>query len=953
MSIGRPPAQAAALDPDWIDELHEQWRHDPGSLSPSWQAFFQGFDLAMCDRACVSGERAQAQSRVVQLIDAFRRSGHVSAWLDPLQDRPALHESLGLAAHGFGERDLDRVFDKGDLGRGGQATLREIFDTLVSTWCGSLGVEFMHIQQRELRQWLQAHLEDAGGRPSLSDEKKLDILENLIEAEIFETFLHTRYRGQKRFSLEGAEAAIPALHALVELAPTLGVEELVLGMAHRGRLNVLANIMDKSYAEIFSEFEGSFVPGQVYGNGDVRYHKGFSSDHFNRDGQVVHISLTANPSHLEAVDPVVQGKARAKQRQRDDTVLRRKVVPVLVHGDAAFSGQGVVAETLNLSQLEGYRTGGTVHLVINNGIGFTATPEESRSSRYCTDVAKMVEAPIFHVNGDDPEAVVFAIELALRFRQRYGRDVVVDMICYRRHGHNEGDEPAYTQPLLYSRIRNHLPVRHRYTAQLVAEGVLDTAEQEGMAQRLERRLAIIHDEVRKGPHEEEQQAYRGRWLGMDPPWPDERTMTGVDPEVLAAVGAALTTVPEGLQINRKVQRLLERRAQALDAGGPIDWSLAESLAWGALLSEGFHVRLSGQDSVRGTFSQRHSEWADVRTGQRYRPLNHIEISDASPPTGSALSREGAALVGSNADAESGQRSAFGHYCCYNSAVSEASVLGFDFGYSLAEPQMLIHWEAQFGDFANGAQTIIDQFVTGSFSKWSRSSGLVMLLPHGYEGQGPEHSNAYLERYLAACGEINIQVAQPSTPAQYFHVLRRQMLRPFRMPLILMTPKGLLRHAACVSALEDLTQGSFEEVLDDPVPPSAPERVVLVSGRLYYDLHERRAAEGLEDRVALVRIEQFYPTPARQLQDLLPKYGDAAWVWAQEEPRNRGGWAFMRLFLEELWPERSLSYAGRRASASPATGSAGQHKAEQEQVLRDALGLGTDTSPETFDPEEGR
>jgi 2-oxoglutarate dehydrogenase E1 component len=907
MTIGQPPAQATALDPDWIDDLHEQWRADPSSLSATWQAFFQGFDLAMCDRACVSGERAQAQSRVVGMIDAFRRSGHVSAWLDTLLERPPLHESLRLEAHGLTDEDLDRVFDRGDFGTPGQSTLRDILGSLQRTWCGSLGVEYMHIQQREQRAWLQAELESAQGRPATSEEQKRDILEQLIDAEVFETFLHTRYRGQKRFSLEGAEAAIPALHAVVELAPDLEIEELVLGMAHRGRLNVLANIMDKSYAEIFAEFEGSFVPGQVYGNGDVRYHKGFSSDHFNRAGGVVHISLAANPSHLEAVDPVVQGKARAKQRQRGDTVLRRRVVPVLVHGDAAFAGQGVVAETFNLSQLNGYSTGGTVHLVINNGIGFTATPEEARSSRYCTDVAKMVEAPILHVNGDDPEAVVYAMELALRFRQRFGVDVVVDMICYRRHGHNEGDEPAYTQPLLYDRIRNHLPVRHRYTAQLVAEGLLDTAEQEGLAKRLERRLAIIHEDVRRGPHKEEEQAYQGRWQGMAPPWPDERTMTGADPAVLEAVGRALTTVPEGLEINRKVRRQLKRRADALAAGGPIDWATAESLAWGALLTEGFHVRLSGQDSVRGTFSQRHSEWADVRTGERYRPLNHIQEEQ-------------------------------GHYCVYNSAVSEASVLGFDFGYSMAEPEMLIHWEAQFGDFANGAQSIIDQFVTGSFSKWARSSGLVMLLPHGYEGQGPEHSNAYLDRYLAACAEINIQVAQPSTPAQYFHVLRRQMLRPFRIPLVLMTPKGLLRHGACVSRIEDLSSGCFEEVLDDPNPPSAPERVVLVSGRLYYDLLERRAAEGLEDRVALVRVEQFYPVPARQLQDILPRYGGAPWVWAQEEPRNRGGWSFMRLVMDDHFPGRQLRYAGRDPSASPATGSSQEHRCEQDALLRAALGL---------------
>ena len=950
MSIGQPPAQAAVLDPDWIDELHQQWRADPSTLSPTWQAFFQGFDLAMCDRACVSGERAQAQSRVVGMIDAFRRGGHVSAWLDPLEDRPGLHESLRIEAYGFGSKDLDTVYDSGDFGALGSTTLRKLHHALRTTFCASLGVEYMHIQNRDQREWVQTHVEQAQGRPSLSTDHKLDILERLIDAEVFETFLHTRYRGQKRFSLEGAESAIPALHALVELAPELEMQELVLGMAHRGRLNVLANIMDKSYAEIFAEFEGSFVPGQVYGNGDVRYHKGFSSDHFGRDGGVVHISLTANPSHLEAVDPVVQGKARAKQRQRGDTVLRRAVVPVLVHGDAAFSGQGIVAETFNLSQLDGYGTGGTVHLVINNGIGFTATAEESRSSRYCTDVAKMVEAPIFHVNGDDPEAVVFAMELALRFRQRFGQDAVVDMICYRRHGHNEGDEPAYTQPLLYERIRNHLPVRHRYTAQLVAEGLLDTAEEEGMAQRLEKRLAIIHEDVRRGPHQEEEQAYKGRWEGMEPPWPDEITLTGADPEVIRAVGRALTTVPEGLNINRKVQRLLKRRADALDAGGPIDWATAESLAWGALLSEGFQVRLSGQDSVRGTFSQRHSEWTDTGTGERYRPLNHIPID------GSALSREGEAVVGSNADAEGGQRSTFGHFCCYNSAVSEASVLGFDFGYSMAEPEMLILWEAQFGDFANGAQSIIDQFVTGSFSKWARSSGLVMLLPHGYEGQGPEHSSAYLERYLAACAEINIQVAQPSTPAQYFHVLRRQMLRPFRIPLVLMTPKGLLRHAACISRVEDMTSGGFQEILDDPTPPAAPERVVLVSGRLYYDLHARRAVEGLEDRVALVRVEQFYPTPARQLEAVLAKYGDAELAWAQEEPGNRGGWSFMNLMMRDLYPARALAYVGRRPSASPATGSSQVHKFEQEAIVRGALGLpaqGNDTDGDTSAPSQER
>ncbi len=900
-------APSAPLDPDWIELMYEQWRADPGSLSDSWQAFFRGFELASCDRACASGERADSQSRLIKLIDAYRRRGHEVAWLDPLQERPALSDRLRPEAFGFTDRDLDRVFDTGDLSLPQQASLREVLAALQRTWCGSIGVEYMHIQDARQRSWLQTRMERSRGRPELPREQKRDILGRLIDADIFETFLHTRYRGQKRFSLEGAEAIIPALHAVVELAPELGIEELVVGMAHRGRLNVLANILDKSYAEIFAEFEGSFLPGQVYGDGDVRYHKGFSSAYFNRAGRVVHVGLAANPSHLEAVDPVVQGLVRAKQRQRGDADERRKVVPLLVHGDAAFAGQGIVAETFNLSQLQGYKTGGTVHLVINNGIGFTALPEESRSTRYCTDVAKMIEAPIFHVNGDDPEAVVLVSELALRYRQEFGRDVVVDVFCYRRHGHNESDEPAYTQPLLYARIREQLPVRQRYTAQLVAEGLLLPEDEERIAQRLSERLARIHDEVRRAAHHEELPAFGGRWEGMEPPWPDEPTATGVDAAVLAEVGRALCTLPEGFEVSRKFARQLARRSRALDGAGPIDWALAESLAWGALLVEGFQVRLSGQDSVRGTFSQRHAEWTDPGTGAHYRPLNHIRAEQA-------------------------------HFCAYNSSLSEAAVLGFDFGYSLAEPQMLIQWEAQFGDFANGAQVISDQFVVASYSKWARSSGLVLLLPHGYEGQGPEHSNAYMERWLAACAEINIQVVQPSTPAQYFHLLRRQMLRPFRLPLVVFTPKGLLRHPACVSALSALERDQFEEVLDDPTPPASPQRVVLCSGRIFYDLQARREAEGLQERVALVRVEQLYPYPRRQLQALLSRYGSARWVWAQDEPRNRGGWSFMRLGLLADHPGRPVAYAGRAPSASAATGVRRQHDREQEAVLRAALGL---------------
>jgi len=905
-----PPVPPLVSSPEFLDDLYRRWKADPASVDGAWRYFFQGFELAMCPRDCVSAERAQKQSRVASLIYAYRDIGHLVADLDPLAPPPGSHPLLELAAFGLDESDLDEVFDTGHLaGAPRRATLAEILAILRETYCRTVGVEYLHIQDPRIRRWLQAEMEPRRNRPRFPPELRLEILEHLTDAELFETFLGSRYPGHKRFSLEGAEALIPALHdGIVELAPELGVEEIVIGMAHRGRLNVLANILDKPYELILSEFEDVPLPDMYGGDGDVKYHRGFSSDHVSRSGRPLHISLAANPSHLEAVDPVVEGKARAKQRRRGDTERRRKVVPVLIHGDAAFAGQGLVAETLELSQLPGYRTGGTVHIVIDNRIGFTTRPEEARSTRYPTDVAKMVDAPIFHVNGDDPEAVVYVTQLALRFRQEFGRDAVVDIVCYRRHGHNEGDEPAFTQPVLYERIRQHPPVRVLYRRRLVEEGVLTPEEADRRAKEFRERLDAAHRTVKVAcplPDPEEL-AYGGVWKGLDRPYRHDPVATGVARADLEAVGRALTTVPDGFRVNPKVARLLERRRRAVAGDAAVDWPLAELLAFGTLLLEGVPVRLSGQDSERGTFSQRHAAWYDVQTQERYVPLDHI--------------REGQA-----------------RFCVYNSMLSEAAVLGFDYGYSLVEPHMLVVWEAQFGDFANGAQVIFDQFIAAARAKWQRSSGLVMLLPHGYEGQGPEHSNAYLERYLAACAEDNIQVCHPTTAAQYFHLLRRQLKRPFRLPLVIMTPKGMLRSPKMASPIEELERGRFHEVLDDPAPPGAPERLVLCSGKVFWELAEERDRAGAP--AALVRVEQLYPFHEELLREVTGRYaGVREVVWAQEEPANRGAWSFMFPRLLELFPETPVRYAGRPPSASPATGSLRVHREEQAALVRDALGI---------------
>ena len=895
----------------YLEEMYSRWKEDPSRVGSDWQHFFEGFDFARSSRDSSAAELEKDQARVDSLISSYRNLGHLLANLDPLGNNQKSHPELALESFGLQESDLQRVFDSGTLSGYDRLSLEQLLETLQTTYCGSVGVEYRHIQERSIRGWLEQQMEPIRNDPQYDRDKKLEILQCLTDAEVFETFIQNRYPGQKRFSLEGAESTIAALHALIETAPDSGVEQIFIGMAHRGRLNVLAGILRKPYAMIFSEFEDVGLPGVTGGDGDVKYHKGFYSVRHTRSGHEIAISLAANPSHLEAVDPVVEGRVRAKQRRLADTESRSRVIPVLLHGDAAFAGQGLVAETLNLSQLDGYTTGGTIHFIINNQIGFTTAPDDARSTLYPTDVAKMVGAPILHVNGDDPEAVVYVMALALRFRQEFKRDVVVDMICYRRHGHNEGDEPAYTQPLLYKKIKNRPSVRRLYLKHLVDSGVLTQPQGEEIAQEFKDLLQKAFKAVKEKVPSDIRRPSDQLWAEYRNPYSHQPVATGANAETLSLVGRALTTIPEGFRLNPKVGRKLPGTMEAIGKGGEIDWATAELLAFGCLLKEGVPVRLSGQDSRRGTFSQRHAVWRDMQTNQAYVPLNHVSPDQA-------------------------------RFCVYDSMLSEAAVLGFDYGYSLGEPQMLVLWEAQFGDFANGAQVIIDQFIVNSQAKWQQSSGLVMLLPHGFEGQGPEHSSAYLERYLAACAEENIQVCNVTTPAQYFHILRRQVKRSFRCPLVIMTPKSLLRHPKVVSPIQELRAGSFQDILDDPTGGQSG-RLVMCSGKVYYDLLAARRAANLPT-TPLIRVEQFYPINEQSWRKLQQRYASAEEVvWAQEEPANRGGWAFISPYLQEFFPGRKIVYAGRPASASPATGSHRIHRREQEALVRQALGI-EPTSP---------
>jgi 2-oxoglutarate dehydrogenase E1 component len=890
-----------------IEELYQRWRHDPLAVDERWRAFFEGFELGQDGKPKGNVDPIRQQGSIIRLIDAFRSLGHTLAHLDPLGDPPLGNPTLDIDEFGLTEADLDRRFDTSHFVGLPEATLGELLQALKETYCESIGVEYMHIQDSQVRRWLQEHMEPNRNRQAFSRSQRLRILADLHHGESFERFLQARYLGQKRFSLEGAETLIPLMNMIVECVAVTGAKELVIGMAHRGRLNVLANILGKPYKEIFSLFDAHHIPNSMGGDGDVKYHLGFSDDRLTTSGHPIHLTLTPNPSHLEAVDPIVEGRVRAKQRDWQDET-RSKVVPLLIHGDAAFAGQGIIAETLNLSQLQGYKTGGTLHIIVNNQIGFTTRPSDSRSSQYCTDIAKMIEVPIFHVNSEDPEAVLFVARLAVKYRQVFHRDVVIDMYCYRKHGHNEGDEPAYTNPDMCARIEKKPLLSKIYGQRLIAEGVLSEAEDEAMNKRFLTLLDEEQAELRKEPHFVfSSRPYQDKWAAIKAEYSDRPVPTGVSEEVLKRISKTLSTVPADFEPNPKLQKeVLASRYADVHERRSINWGLAELLAFGALLLEGTPIRLSGQDSRRGTFSQRHTVFYDRRDEHSYIPLQHL---DPKQPT----------------------------FCVYDSMLSEVAVLGFDFGYSLDSPGSLVLWEAQFGDFANGAQVIIDQYLASSKSKWQRDSGLVLLLPHGYDGQGPEHSSARLERFLQLCAENNLQVCYPSTPAQYFHLLRRQMRSPHRRPLIVMTPKSMLRNKLVVSGLEQFTGGTyFQEVLDDETAPDPRrvERIILCSGKIYWDLVEQRGKEG--KTVAIVRLEQFYPFPAELLQRILNKYprGHEDIVWVQEESHNMGGWFFVEPRLRQMGFD--IKYIGRDASASPATGSLEIHKREQRELVRTAF-----------------
>jgi 2-oxoglutarate dehydrogenase E1 component len=874
-------------------------------------------------------EKIAREAEVLRMINAYRVRGHLLADLDPLEYEVKRHPELDPEFYGLTIWDLDREFVCGGLCGKLTAPLRDILDTLRETYCGKIGPEYMHIQETVQKKWLQDRMEPTRNHGPLELATKRRILMKLNDAEAFEKFLHTKYVGHKRFSLEGAETLIPMLDYFFNQATEDGVTEAVIGMAHRGRLNVLANVLGKSYEKIFHEFEGDVDPNTTQGSGDVKYHLGADGLHQTPAGAQMKLTLASNPSHLEAVDPIVEGMARAKQKLIGDR-KRAWVLPILLHGDAAFAGQGVVAETLNLSQLDGYRTGGTIHVVINNQIGFTTGPEQARSTVYATDIAKAVQAPIFHVNGDDPEACIRAMKLAYDFRQQFHKDVVIDMLCYRRHGHNEGDEPSLTQPRMYKLIKEHRSVRKIYTEQLLRKGDIDPKEAEQWLDNFQSKLQNAFDRTQAAEDPPPTQ--------QTPLWTDEEITgfqkepspeTGVPREQLDAVGNALTTVPETINLHPKLKPIIARRKAMAEGREPMDWAFAEMMAFGTLLLDGFRVRLSGQDSGRGTFSQRHALLFDYITGKGYVPLNALKGVAAAAPAAGTTTAEAAVATQSSAEVD---------FCVYDSLLSEYGVLGFEYGYSVADPGALVLWEAQFGDFMNGAQIIIDQFLSSAEEKWSQHSDLTLLLPHGYEGQGPEHSSARIERFLTLCAEGNMQVIYPTTPAQYFHALRRQMKNEPRKPLIVMTPKSLLRHPQATSSVDELTHGRFEPVLHDVlVHPAGATRIVFTSGKVYYDL--KAARDKASANIPIIRLEQLYPFPQPMIVEALRQYAGATEVvWVQEEPRNMGAWPFLHeRLLPLLESGQTLRYVGRPISASPATGSHHRHEEQQKALVDAAIG----------------
>ncbi len=889
---------------DYLDRLYDQYQRDPRSLDASWQAYFAGFDDA-------GGRTAPRESAppltigVQNLVHSYRELGHFVASLDPLgHDRPS-HPLLELSRFGMSDVDLDMEVGKADFYGETNGTLRDLIAKLRACYCGTIGVEYMNIADKAQREWLARQMEPILNKPAFSPEESRAILYQLVAAEEFERFLASRFQGKKTFSLEGGESVIPMLNSMVDDGAAMGIDGVCMGMAHRGRLNVLAHVLNKPYEVIFGEFKETNLKDE--GDGDVKYHLGYANDRPTKQNRSVHISLSPNPSHLELVNPVVEGIVRAKQNYRNDKDQNR-IVPVLIHGDAAFTGQGIVFETLNLSELRGWRTGGTVHLIINNQIGFTTPPEQGRFTPYPTDVAKMIQAPIFHVNGDDPEACVHATRMAVAFREQFKSDVLVDLWCYRRHGHNEQDEPAFTQPLMYQQIAKHETTRALYSKRLIERGIVTEEQLEEMRQcareRLDQAFASA-DEVRPRP----------RTAVVNPLWKDFlhaptdwQTKTAIPRATLNQIAESVNKFPPDFTPHPKLKALYAKRAEAVKTGRGIDWGCGEMLALGTLLLEGTPIRFTGQDVQRGTFSHRHAVLNDFQDGKQYVPLAHLKKDQPQ-------------------------------IAILNTMLSELAVLGFEYGFSSADPRNLVVWEAQFGDFVNGAQSIIDQYIAAAESKWRLMNGLVMLLPHGYEGQGAEHSYGYLSRFLALCAEQNMQVCVPTTPGQYFHLLRRQIRRDFRKPLILMMPKSLLRFEPSFSCIEEFSDNTFQCVLDDPTAPErdSVRRVLFVSGKVFYALNKAREAKSIKG-TAIVRVEQLYPFPKKEIQAILARYRKAQEIgWVQEEPRNRGPWSYMSDRLRELLPETAvLTYYGRDESASPATGLHKLHEEEEEEMIGQAL-----------------
>lgn len=894
--------------PEYIESQYNDFRKNPESIDPEWKKFFEGFDFAVRTFS-ENGEEisfSPKELKVYNLIQSYRNKGHLLSVTNPIRPRKDRHAHLDLLSLGLEEKDLDSEFLAGNELGLGKTKLRNIIDHLQKIYCRSIGVEYTYVTDPEALSWFQKKIESQSGSFTFSIEQKKRILEKLNQAVGFENFLNKKYIGQKRFSLEGGETTIPALDAIINMSADAGVQEIVIAMAHRGRLNVLATILGKTYEQIFNEFEGNVTPDTTMGDGDVKYHLGFSSLVKTVNGREIYLKLSPNPSHLEAVDPVVEGFVRAKA----DVIYQsdfQKIIPILIHGDASVAGQGVVYEVLQMSDLQGYLTGGTIHFVINNQIGFTTDFDDARSANYCTSLAAMVEAPVLHVNGDDPEAVIFCTELATEFRQKFNRDIFVDMVCYRRHGHNEGDDPKYTQPELYNLITVHVDPREVYTRQLIARGDIESEMAKDMEKRFWKDLQDRLDDVKQHPlpykYQEPELAWKKLRVAAANDF-DESPDTSIKKEMIDVITNALSKYPGGFQPLKKAGQMLAVRRKTYHDEATLDWALGELVAYGSLLLEGHDVRLSGQDVKRGTFSHRHAAIYDEITNEEYNRLNHLAEKQ-------------------------------GIFRLYNSLLSEFAVLGFEYGYSWATPESLVIWEAQFGDFSNGAQTIIDQFISSGESKWRRMSGIVLLLPHGYEGQGPEHSSARLERYLQLCAENNLSVVNCSTPANFFHVLRRQIYRPFRKPLVVMSPKSLLRHPRCISKADDFTNGRFLELIDDATIPDARrvKRVLFCSGKIYYDLIEKQEKEKRSD-VAIVRIEQLYPLPHKKMDAIAQKYSQAHLVWVQEEPANMGAWSY----LTTNYTNAKLHLIARKASASPATGFSKVHVEEQHSIIEKAFEL---------------